>query len=594
MIKITQALAGLLALFCTTMALATEIKMEVTKELEEVLPFAAVDSDGRAVADLKKAEIVLLVDGINFRGFSLLSPEDDASGRQAQASPELAKAPPNSYYEIVFPYVWESGQAIRIQLGTNRSGVYLTAPKNIQKSKSYQRIEDLQAEILALELLKENTWENLQWASLNLFSSAARTGAGKTESGKAYDIRLPVEYLKDRIDFFKITFVPAKAEIVVQRQWVTPASTMLQIEKESETYMLLADRKKAAALALNNSPASAASSKHPAASVKLSAEEKVKTIAAIAERQKTLNALQAEVKLIPVDILLPRGPESTKAGESSGPEKTAAVVPDPPTAKDTGGSGPFPSLLLPDNKTTTLSKLESYRSEQTQTAKIHYCERALKYLRLNQVSKALPLLAKSLDMAPKKGDFVSALLEKLRRLNRYQEEILDKSVSLAKVDLQEKLKKIQPLPGREMGKAESDDFFSDLQKILETNQEGFDFVFQTLAELPEYLGIADLRSLAGNITLGTLSPDPTVAELQKQIVLLRSLSAELADKTFIQASWTSRVMDNLERILERYLQLSGVNEQSLLSFPGTMVQAAIGFVMANNRAFSKQFKRTFL
>jgi len=85
-----------------------------------------------------------------------------------------------------------------------------------------------------------------------------------------------------------------------------------------------------------------------------------------------------------------------------------------------------------------------------------------------------------------------------------------------------------------------------------------------------------------------------VTELQKQIVLLRSLSAELADKTFIQASWTSGVMDNLDQILERYLLQSGVNEQSLLSFPETMAQAAIGFVMANNHAFSKPFRRVFL
>ena len=116
---------------------------------------------------------------------------------------------------------------------------------------------------------------------------------------------------------------------------------------------------------------------------------------------------------------------------------------------------------------------------------------------------------------------------------------------------------------------------------------------ETLAKLPEYLEIADLESIARDETLGLLSPDPTVPELQKQIDLLLSLSGELANKTFIEASWTSEVMNNLKQILEQYVLQTGANEQCVQLFPETMAEAAIGFVMANNRAFSKPFKRSF-
>ena len=90
---ITRLLIGLLALLCATIAFSSEIKLEIAKELDEVLPFTAIDSSGRAVTDLKKPEIVLLVDGINFRGFSLISAGDAQFSGKPLTYPELAKAP---------------------------------------------------------------------------------------------------------------------------------------------------------------------------------------------------------------------------------------------------------------------------------------------------------------------------------------------------------------------------------------------------------------------------------------------------------------------------------------------------------------------
>ncbi len=184
------------------------------------------------------------------------------------------------------------------------------------------------------------------------------------------------------------------------------------------------------------------------------------------------------------------------------------------------------------------------------------------------------------------------MLAKLKRLDHYQRDTLAKSDSLSKANLQEKLIEIQSGLSREPEKAEVADFFNDFQKILDKNQAGFDFVRETLSQLPEFMEITDLKSLARNETPELPSPDPMVQELRKQIDLLLSLSAEIATKTFIEAPWTSEVMNNLKHILEQYVFQTGANEQCVQLFPETMAEAAIVFVMATNRAFTKQLKRS--
>ena len=97
-----------------------DIKMEVFEKIEEVLPFTAVDINGRAVTNLGKREIILLVNGRNFRGFSLVYP----SSRCSQF-PGFANIPKHSCYEITFPYVSEFETFTSIRLGTSRKGLQL-------------------------------------------------------------------------------------------------------------------------------------------------------------------------------------------------------------------------------------------------------------------------------------------------------------------------------------------------------------------------------------------------------------------------------------------------------------------------------------
>ncbi len=127
-----------------------DIKMEVFEKVEEVLPFTAVDKNGRAVTDLGKREIVLLVNGRNFRGFSLVYP----SSRCSQL-PGFSNTPKHSCYEITFPYVSEFETFTSIRLGTSRKGVRLHTIKILKINAPQTDITGSQKEISALKKEKK-------------------------------------------------------------------------------------------------------------------------------------------------------------------------------------------------------------------------------------------------------------------------------------------------------------------------------------------------------------------------------------------------------------------------------------------------------
>ncbi len=574
---------------CAAQAISDEIRMQALTEVEERLPFRAVDGSGQAVTDLKKSEMVLLVDGINFRGFTLIAPGDASFSDRPGVFAELAKAPPGSHYEIVFPYVWDAGRDIRIQLGTSRPEVRLAAPPSIPKHKSELIIEELKAEVLALELLRENTWKNFDLESLNLFAGAGKPRKRKEDSRNPYQVRLPASYRLNRIQLFRVTFQPEKPEIVVQQQEVVPDAELLQIDRGGEYYLLLLNPQKAAALVLKNTPPS--SSAEAELPVRLTPEEKAGVAAAIAERKKTLSILQSESRVIPIGILPAQvlqtaAVAASPAGESAASASEIALV--APAATE----GPA-SPQLKDVKTSILGRLESYRSGLTQTAKSLYCDAAMKYLRQNLVRKALPLLEKAQDASAPVNSSYAATLGQLRKLARFQEEMLDRSASLSRSNLEKKVRKIQPRPGHELTQDESREFFSDLQALIEKNQERYDFVRESLAAILQHLEIAAERSAAATGSRAALSPAGGVPELRKQIQLFLSLSSTIGEKTFIQGAWIVRMMNQLEQILNQYAALAGTAEQCLAALPETMAEAAIRFVMANNRVFSLPFKRSF-
>ncbi|MGD2090745.1 MAG: SUMF1/EgtB/PvdO family nonheme iron enzyme [Candidatus Aminicenantes bacterium] len=126
-----------------------DIKMEVFEKVEEVLPFTAVDNNGHAVTDLDKKEIVLLVNGRNFRGFSLVYPSSHCG-----QFPVFSNTPKHSCYEITFPYVSEFETFTSIRLGTSRKGVQLHTIKTLKIKAPQTDITGSQKEIPKLK--KEN------------------------------------------------------------------------------------------------------------------------------------------------------------------------------------------------------------------------------------------------------------------------------------------------------------------------------------------------------------------------------------------------------------------------------------------------------
>jgi formylglycine-generating enzyme required for sulfatase activity len=549
---------------------ADEIRTTTLAGQEEILPFAAVDGSGRAVTDLQKTEIVLLANGMNFRGFSLLHP----AGPRAESFPELTQPPPGSYYMISFPYVWDPGQGLRIQLGTSRPGVRLAAPRSIEKRGSLAAIEDLQAEILALGLLRENTWLNMDLASLNLFAA----GEGGKKAADIYQIRLPASFLGDRIDLYRITLSLDGTGVSLLRQGISPDAELLRIDRGGETYLLLADQEKAAALALKNAPPTAGT---PAG---LTPDEAGQVAAAIAGRRGKLDSLQKEDKQIPVELMAARDAEGAGAG---GPLHHAVAGPEAPA------SVPAPSPLLPfpplaDVRSPALRSLESFRSALTRTANMHFCEEALKRLRQDQLAKALPLLAKSLDEPAAGNDSVAALLERLRRLERFQRETAREAKALAGTNVLKELQRLRPAQDEDLARDKGRELFAGLQEILGKARRELDLVRETLERMPEQMGQPEAPSPAGNGIAAAGTP-----ELAARIERYLSAAAEIAGKTFIARAWTLGVMSDLRRVLAQYSQRVEAVKQRLVLLPESLSGPATRFVMANSRIFGREFKRSF-
>jgi formylglycine-generating enzyme required for sulfatase activity len=128
-----------------------DIKLEVFKENQEMLPFFAVDAsqNNRAVADLEKRDIIILVNGRNFREFSLLPGSSGFS-----KLPLFAAAPDRSGYRIVLPYTAELEKAAYIKIGTLRKNVQLHTLEILKIDTSPTRLTEPQERIT--DLKREN------------------------------------------------------------------------------------------------------------------------------------------------------------------------------------------------------------------------------------------------------------------------------------------------------------------------------------------------------------------------------------------------------------------------------------------------------
>jgi len=96
-----------------------DIEMDVFEKDGKTLPFYAKDSNNHPVTNLEKKDLILLLNGRNYRNFSLKYPS------RRKRSARLAQAPAYSCYDIVFPYTAEFYAGHSIQLGTTRPGVCL-------------------------------------------------------------------------------------------------------------------------------------------------------------------------------------------------------------------------------------------------------------------------------------------------------------------------------------------------------------------------------------------------------------------------------------------------------------------------------------
>ena len=213
-----------------------DIKMEVFEKDGKILPFSAVITGNRAVTDLEKKDLVLLLNGRNFRDFTLVYPST------LRKVPALADTPSQSGYDIIFPYTPELYATQSIQLGTTRPGVRLqtvdTITINRPRETAAEQTETMtgtpvqsEPKVIQVKIIELDS----QGHQIGAASPAGGVGISTAEgAGKA----LPTKSLESENPFFKERLVQlgVPGELLEDPSFFQVALQSLGIEKNMQGY----------------------------------------------------------------------------------------------------------------------------------------------------------------------------------------------------------------------------------------------------------------------------------------------------------------------------------------------------------------------
>jgi formylglycine-generating enzyme required for sulfatase activity len=557
-----------------------KIQMELFKEAEEVLPFIAVDQNGKAVTDLTKSEIILLVDGRNFRGFSLVSPADDAIAALTvflKRVPGYGQAPKNSGYAIVFPYMSEFGRTPYLQLGIARTGAVLTVPEVLVKRKPVARIEEVKEEINALELLKNNIWQHSQLVSLNLKPLVDRKKG-------VYSIGLPQAFERDDIEIYKMDKTPGNEDIRIRRQ-VVPWSARLEVPRGEEDYVLVINPNRQAALVITNKGGNDG---------EITDSEAKRISRAIGERKKQQQALEKENIRIPVELIEP-GQHRSSIEKTGQKLKETELQRSPANAETT--------FMVPDYRIPLLQNLETLRSNLIGTANKMFAEDALKYLRQKRIKKALHYLYKILERKGEENVPLKMLIGKLSRLDRETLAIEKQSEELLGNDKSRTFQKIV-VRAADLQPEKFSRIFQAMKVILNNNLTRIDTVLYELKRLPNVLipGESEIKKTALKVEHKTpdLNADTyrnlSGSRLERCGNLLEQFSGALREMeigTFVQAGRLRKIYVNFRQTLARCKKQIDFIQSQLIEMRHLSPDDVGNFVIRESDLFPLRFKKSF-
>jgi formylglycine-generating enzyme required for sulfatase activity len=486
-----------------------------------------------------------------------------------------------SYYETVFPFLKEFGGGGQIALGSAGADVRLHSPHYLRKNKPLADIRMKQKELLALGLLQANDWNHLQLQSLNLDVLKNH----KKQTAPAYRITLPSEFIKDEIEFYRLTFNSRADEILMDHDTVIAGTVHLEIDRGKEHYFVLLNPRRRAALVIANENADKNKQANNTGGndVQLSGPE-LKTVGrTISRLRDRLQTLEKEDKLILVRTAKTRKPGLAEASKKK---------PERPTLKSAGSPAPGKTTA---GKAQTIKKLAAAGFDLKDTDAKYYYELAVKYLRQDRVGHALHYLRK----APAENDFVKKLIHRLSVLDRAtagMEMILDVFVEQSRSKAVKKVLEAAPasnsggntyVPGKT---SKIKRLLGTFETLLDTPRKQVKRVSKMLEELPKNLG-ARPDILTQWRSSGTpFAVEDRLSFNRKRAETLKNLLPELERYVFIESGRIEKILNQLQHLLDRHDLLMQKIKQRLAEIKKSRPEMVTDFVIAHGDVFAREYR----
>lgn len=147
----------------------------------------------------------------------------------------------HAYYEVFFPAELKTGNTLlKISIKSRRSGVAIHSLRTAEKTREYDKMEEIERQVLALNIISGNP---LFKSELNLMDTDYKeisTGKGTV----TYEVALPDSFVRQKLDVFKVYLKKDRPEPIVEQTAVSGAPAKLQVtfkkmSEGDETYFTI-------------------------------------------------------------------------------------------------------------------------------------------------------------------------------------------------------------------------------------------------------------------------------------------------------------------------------------------------------------------
>jgi len=160
----------------------------------------------------------------------------------------------NAYYEIFFPASLKSGShTLSISIKSKRKDVDIHTMQTTEKPREYSRMEDIEREVLALNIISGNPLfkTGLSFLDAEYIDISPKKGSPATT---VYEVTLPTSFVNRKLDIYKVWLNKKKPEPRIEKENVINTPSKLQVTFKNgiegdETYFVIIDGEQKISLA---------------------------------------------------------------------------------------------------------------------------------------------------------------------------------------------------------------------------------------------------------------------------------------------------------------------------------------------------------